>query len=67
MNIPVMLKDGKERSVGKNELQSLLSAEQLICFDRDSGCVFIGYDEIRGLDEPYAGEERRTDQVQKLL
>jgi hypothetical protein len=61
MKIPVMLIDGGERSVSKDELQFLLSANQVLCFERSSGTVFIGYDRVRGLAPPYTGEDRRNE------
>jgi len=60
MKISVMLVDGEERSVSRNELQILLSKNKVLCFERSSGTVFVGYDRMRGLSEtPYQGNERR--------
>jgi len=64
MNIPVMLTDGRECAVSKDELQFLLSANQVLCFERSDRCVFIGYDKMRSIVDPYAGEERRNNESQ---
>ena len=59
MNIKVMLIDGKEKFVSKDELQNLLLTNQVICFERSAGCVFVGYDQMRELSSPYLGKDRR--------
>jgi len=59
MKIPVMLTDGRELSVSKDQLQTLLSANRVLCFERSDRCVFIGYDKMRSIGEPYTGEDRR--------
>lgn len=59
MKIPVMLIDGEELLVSKDELQFLLSANKVLCFDRSDRCVFIGYDKMRTLSETRVKEERR--------
>lgn len=62
MNIPVILKDCEELRVSKDELQSLLSANQVICFRRSEGWAFVGYDKMRGLGTPFHGADRRKDE-----
>lgn len=61
MNIPVMLTDGSENFVSKDELQFLLSANRVLCFERADGCVFIGYDKMRGLRTRHIEDDRRNN------
>ena len=63
MLIPVVLKDGNEDLVVKDELQSLLSKKQVVFFKRFDGWVVIGRDKMRDLKVPYNGVERRQNNV----
>ena len=63
MLIPVVLKDGNEELVVKDELQSLLSKKQVVFFKRFDGWVVIGRDKMRDLKVPYNGVERRQHNV----
>ncbi|MDT8420119.1 MAG: hypothetical protein RQ754_06775 [Desulfuromonadales bacterium] len=62
MKIPVILNNCEELRASKDELQSLLSANQVICFRRSDGWAFVGYDRMRGLGTPYVGTDRRIDE-----
>ncbi|PLX88039.1 MAG: hypothetical protein C0619_13455 [Desulfuromonas sp.] len=62
MKIPVILKDCEELRVSKDELQSLLSANLVICFRRSDGWAFVGYDKMRGLGSPFLGPDRRQSE-----
>ena len=59
MLVPVVLKDGKEELVSKDELQYMLITEQVMFFKRSDGWAVIGRDEMRRNNEPYNGDERR--------
>jgi len=57
--IPVVLKDGRERSVKKDELQFLFTTRQVLFFKRECGWAVVGRDPMRGPFKIYSGEERR--------
>ena len=59
MLVPVVLKDGHEELVSKEELQSLISANQVMFFKRSDGWAVVGRDKMRTLKVPYNGVERR--------
>ena len=59
MLIPVVLKDGHEELVSKNELQLLITEKKIMFFKRSNGWVVIGRDKMRQLNVPYNGVERR--------
>jgi hypothetical protein len=59
MLIPIVLKDGGEELVSKNNLQYLLMLKKVIRFKRSDGWVVVGQDIMRKFIEPYNGEERR--------
>jgi hypothetical protein len=59
MSIPVVLQDGHEELVSKEELQYLLLTQQIILFKRSEGWAVLGRDKIRNQRIPYNGEERR--------
>ena len=59
MQIPVAFKNGKERSVSKDELEFLMETEQIMFFKRSDGWVVIGRDKLRSQSTPYSGEDRR--------
>lgn len=63
MFVPVVLKDGKEELVGKDELQYLIVTEQLLFFKRSDGWVVPGRDKMRHENILYSGEERRQHDV----
>ena len=47
MNIPVILKDGRECAVSKDELQYLMVTQQVMFFERSDGWAVIGRDKVR--------------------
>ena len=59
MFIPVVLKDGHDELVSKDELQFLLFNKQVVFFKRLGGWVVIGRDRMRDQKVPYNGLERR--------
>lgn len=59
MQIPVAFKNGKERSVSKDELQFLMDTEQIMFFKRSDGWVVIGRDKLRSQKVPHSGKDRR--------
>lgn len=63
MLIPVVLKDGHEELVSKDELQSLLLKNQIVFFKRLGGWVVVGRDKMRSRKVPYNGVERRQHNV----
>lgn len=66
MVVPVVLKDGYEELVSKDELQFLLFNKQVVFFRRLSGWVVIGRDRMRDQIVPYNGVERRQHNVFSL-
>ena len=63
MFIPVVLKDGHEELVSKDQLQFLLFNKQVVFFKRLGGWVVIGRDKMRDQKVPYHGVERRQHNV----
>lgn len=63
MLIPVVLKDGHEELVSKDELQMLISQKEILFFKRSNGWVVPGRDRMRDLKVPYNGVERRQSNV----
>jgi hypothetical protein len=63
MLIPVVLKDGHEELVSKDELQLMLAKKQVVFFKRLGGWVVVGRDKMRDLKVPYNGVERRQHNV----
>lgn len=63
MLIPVVLKDGHEELVSKDELQLMLLDKRVLFFKRFGGWVVIGRDKMRTLKVPYNGVERREHNV----
>lgn len=59
MMIPVVMKDGSEELVPRDELQSLISAQQVMFFKRGDGWVVIGRDKVRGYGGHFQGKNRR--------
>ena len=66
MFIPVVLKDGHEELVSKDELQFLMFNKQLMFFKRSNGWVVLGRDKMRDLKVLYNGVERRQHDVFSL-
>ncbi len=66
MFIPVVLKDGHEELVSKDELQSLMFNKQVMFFKRFDGWVVLGRDKMGYLEVPYNGVERRQHTVCSL-
>jgi hypothetical protein len=62
----VVLKDGHEELVSKDELQFLLFNKQVVFFKRFGGWAVIGRDKMRDLKAPYNGVERRQHNVFSL-
>jgi hypothetical protein len=63
MNIPVVLKDGKECAVSKDELQYLLVTQKIIFFERSDGWAVIGRDKVRGQKTSYENDNRREHEI----
>ena len=59
MLIPVVLKDGNEELVSKEELQFLLLTQEIKLFKRSDGWAVLGRDKMRTQLGPYNGEDRR--------
>ena len=51
MHIPVVLKDGKEHSVSKEEFQYLIFAQKVMFFERSDGWAVLGRDRMRGSNQ----------------
>ena len=66
MLIPVVLKDGHEELVSRDEFQLLMYNKQLMFFKRSDGWVVLGRDKMRSLKVPYNGVERRRHNVFSL-
>jgi hypothetical protein len=47
MLIPIVLSDGKEGLVSKDDLQFLLDIQQVVGFKRSDGWVVLGQDKMR--------------------
>lgn len=67
MLIPVVLKDGQEDLVSKEELQYLIGRKKVMFFRRSNGWVVIGRDKMRNLKVPYNGIERRQHDVFSIV
>ena len=63
MLVPVVLKDGHEELVSKDEFQYLLHKKEVLFFKRFAGWVVVGRDKMRSLKVPYNGVERRQHNV----
>jgi hypothetical protein len=59
MLIPVVLSDGQEECVSKDELQFLMDIQQVRLFKRSDGWVIVGQDKMRSEAAPYKGKECR--------
>jgi len=63
MLIPVILKNGHEELVSKDELQLLMSNKQVLFFKRTNGWVVFDQDKVREKNIPYSGVERRQPNI----
>ena len=65
MRIPVVLIDGSEELVSKDQLQSLIATQQAMFFQRAEGWVVIGRDQdvLRCQNLPFKGQDRRQGSV----
>jgi len=63
MLIPVVLKDGHEELVSKDELQYLMFNKQILFFKRTDGWAVLGRDNMRAQKVSYNGVERREHDV----
>ena len=59
MLVPVVLKDGHEELVSKDELQVLMATKKIMFFRRSDGWAVLGRDKMRKQRVAYNGEERR--------
>ena len=59
MLIPVVLKDGHEELVSKEELQFLLLTQKIMLFKRSDGWAVLGRNRMRNQRVSYNGEDRR--------
>ena len=66
MFVPIVLKDGHEELVSKDELQFLMFNKQIMCFKRSDGWAVLGRDKMRAQRMPYNEEERRQHDVFSL-
>ncbi len=66
MYIPVVLTDGHEELVSKDELQFLMFTSKVMFFKRADGWAVPGRDKMREKIKPYGGEERRQHDVFSL-
>lgn len=57
--IPVVMKDGSEELVPRDELQRLINAQQVMFFRRREGWVVLGRDRVRGNGGHFQGKNRR--------
>jgi hypothetical protein len=67
MLIPVVLKDGKEELLSKDELQFLLTTQKIKFFKRSDGWAVLGRDKMRKQLGSYNGEERRQHEVYSIV
>ena len=63
MNIPVVLKNGNECAVSKDELQYLMVTQQVMFFERSDGWAVIGRDKVRGQKTLYDKNNRREHEI----
>ena len=66
MLIPVVLKDGHEELVSKEELQFLLLTQKIMLFKRSDGWAVLDRKRMRNQRVPYNGEERRQHNFYSL-
>jgi len=63
MNIPVVLKNGTERSVSKTEFELLINQDRIMFFERANGWVVVGRDELRKAGYPATDETQQERRV----
>ena len=63
MTIPVVLKDGRECAVSKDELQYLMVTQQITFFERSDGWAVIGRDKMSGQKTLYENSNRREHEI----
>ena len=63
MQIPVVLKNGTERSVSKAEFELLMNQDRIMFFERTDGWVVIGRDKLREYGSPSADETQQERRV----
>lgn len=63
MSIPVVLKNGEELNVAKDELQYLLYTHQVWFFERSDGWMVVGRDEMRANEPQLIENDRRRHEV----
>jgi hypothetical protein len=61
MTIPVVLKDGKECNVSKDELQVLMKRQKVLFFERSDGWAVVGRDVMRNHKAPLVDNDRREN------
>jgi hypothetical protein len=66
MLVPVVLKDGHEELVSKDELQFLMCTKNVMSFKRSDGWVVPGRDKMRDQRTSYRGTERRQHEIFSL-
>jgi hypothetical protein len=66
MLIPVVLKDGHEEMVSKEELQFLLLTQKIMLFKRSDGWAVLERNRMRNQRAPYNREERRQHNFYSL-
>ncbi|PLX93542.1 MAG: hypothetical protein C0619_04400 [Desulfuromonas sp.] len=63
MTVHVVLNNGKERKVTKDQLQYLLTTQKVWYFKRSDGWAVVGLDKMRTRKIPGIEEERRSHEV----
>ena len=58
--INVVYKNGVKDSISPGLLNTLISSKQVTQFERSSGWVTVGKDDIRGMGGSFSGVERRS-------
>jgi hypothetical protein len=66
MLVPIVLKDGHEELVSKDELQFLMATKKVLFLKRSDGWAVLGRDRMRNQKVPYNGQERRQHEVFSL-
>ena len=63
MTIPVVLRNGRECAVSKDELQYLMVTQKIMFFERSDGWTVIGRDKMRGQKTSYENYNRREHEI----
>ncbi|MCW8893263.1 MAG: hypothetical protein OQK50_00595 [Deltaproteobacteria bacterium] len=61
--VNVVLTDGRERTLEKDELQYLLTTKRVMFFERSDGWIVCGRDKLRREETAYPGGDRRAHTV----